>query len=116
MEDVNSMKSLEITGSLISVHVENHESTKNLSAEIAKKVLSAHVPEWEIPLTVVLIHCRVCMNSFFETAIQEDGSRESFLIISYARTDHTFVSLNFLSQLHGSTARKPNIKCGLVFC
>lgn len=41
----------------------------------------------------VLYHCQDRSEQLFETAIQEEGFRESFVIISYVRTDRTFVSL-----------------------
>ena len=45
-------------------------------------------------LTVAyLYHCQDQCEQLFKTAIQEEGFRESFVIISYVRTDWTFVSL-----------------------
>lgn len=53
---------------------------------------SAHTSKQSLTV-VYLYHCQDQREQLFNTAIWEEGCRESFVIISSVRTDWTFVSL-----------------------
>lgn len=90
MKDVvSSMRTLEIKGAWL---LDAHRTVNRGKTLHGRRRNIQHTLPSRVSL-VYLYHCQDQCEQLFNTAIWEEGFRESFVIISSVRTDWTFVSL-----------------------